>query len=72
MPIILGRPFLATGRALINIHQGQLILRVDEERVIFDMQKLMKYNNEETSSPCFDIDILNKIDGRISKPIVSQ
>ncbi|XP_016498156.1 uncharacterized protein LOC107816923 [Nicotiana tabacum] len=38
-PIILGRPFLATGREIIDVHQGQLILRVDEERVIFDMQR---------------------------------
>ncbi|XP_070047252.1 uncharacterized protein [Nicotiana tomentosiformis] len=42
--IILGRPFLATGRAIIDIHQGQLILRVDEERVIFDMQKILRYS----------------------------
>ncbi|KAH0698476.1 hypothetical protein KY284_012691 [Solanum tuberosum] len=32
VPLILGRPFLATGRAIIDVHQGQLILRVNEER----------------------------------------
>ncbi|XP_075076513.1 uncharacterized protein LOC142163157 [Nicotiana tabacum] len=37
VPLILGRPFLTTGRAIIDVHQGQLILQVDEERVIFDI-----------------------------------
>nr|XP_009780065.1 PREDICTED: uncharacterized protein LOC104229180 [Nicotiana sylvestris] len=61
VPLILGRPFLATGRAIIDVHQGQLILRVDEERVIFDMQKIMKYPKDESSSSCFQIDLLNHL-----------
>ena len=28
IPIILGRPFLATGRVLIDVHKGKLRLRV--------------------------------------------
>ncbi|XP_022883619.1 uncharacterized protein LOC111400432 [Olea europaea var. sylvestris] len=31
IPIILGRPFLATGRTLIDMKKCELILRVDEE-----------------------------------------
>ncbi|XP_070011090.1 uncharacterized protein [Nicotiana sylvestris] len=58
-PIILGRPFLVTGRAIIDVHQGQLILRVDEERVIFDMQKILRYSRDETSSSCFSIDMIS-------------
>ncbi|XP_070029712.1 uncharacterized protein [Nicotiana sylvestris] len=57
--IILGRPFLATSRAIIDVHQGQLILRVDEERVIFDMQKILRFSGDETPSSCFSIDMLN-------------
>ncbi|XP_038896448.1 uncharacterized protein LOC120084707 [Benincasa hispida] len=30
VPIILGRPFLATGRALINVQKGELTIRVDD------------------------------------------
>ncbi|XP_056162170.1 uncharacterized protein LOC115663395 [Syzygium oleosum] len=41
--IILGRPFLATGRALIDVQQGKLILRVQDDRVTFDVFKAMKY-----------------------------
>ena len=28
IPIILGRPFLATGKAMIDVHKGELKLRV--------------------------------------------
>ncbi|KAL5545248.1 hypothetical protein UlMin_009032 [Ulmus minor] len=38
MPLILGRPFLATGRTLIDVQQGKLILRVDDEQVTFDLK----------------------------------
>ncbi|XP_075099271.1 uncharacterized protein LOC142176102 [Nicotiana tabacum] len=61
VPLILGRPFIATGRAIIDVHQGQLILRVDEERVIFDMQKMMKFPGDESSSSCFQIDLLDDL-----------
>nr|XP_016494503.1 PREDICTED: uncharacterized protein LOC107813718 [Nicotiana tabacum] len=55
------RPFLTTGRAIIDVHKGQLILRVDEERVIFDMQKMMKFPGDESSSSCFQIDLLDDL-----------
>ncbi|KAL4597574.1 hypothetical protein ACB092_11G000200 [Castanea dentata] len=31
IPLILGRPFLATGRTLIDVQQGKLVLRVGED-----------------------------------------
>ena len=43
VPLILGRPFLATGRALIDVQQGKLTLRVGEEEAIFNVFKAMKY-----------------------------
>src|SRR5262249_42778624 len=38
MPLILGRPFLATTRALIDVEKIRLILRVRNEKVILDME----------------------------------
>ena len=35
IPLILGRPFLATGRALIDVKAGCLTLQVDNEEVHF-------------------------------------
>ena len=34
IPIILGRPFLATGRAMIDEQRGELKLRVQKDEVI--------------------------------------
>ncbi|GJX00839.1 reverse transcriptase domain-containing protein [Tanacetum coccineum] len=35
VPLILGRSFLRTGRALIDVYEGELILRNGDERLIF-------------------------------------
>ncbi|XP_070039352.1 uncharacterized protein [Nicotiana tomentosiformis] len=36
-PLIMERPFLATGRAILDIHERKLMLRVGEKTVTFDM-----------------------------------
>ncbi|GJY32357.1 hypothetical protein Tco_0415852 [Tanacetum coccineum] len=41
--IILGRPFFATARAVIDIHEGKLSLRVKNETVTFNIGKYMRY-----------------------------
>ncbi|XP_073152441.1 uncharacterized protein [Henckelia pumila] len=38
-PLILGRPFLATSRALIDVQKGELILQLNEKQVVFNMFK---------------------------------
>ncbi|XP_057761895.1 uncharacterized protein LOC130982061 [Arachis stenosperma] len=38
-PIILGRPFLATARAIIDVEQGELILRIHNEHLTFHVFK---------------------------------
>ena len=35
LPLILGRPFLATGRALIDIEAGELIMRFQNQHIVF-------------------------------------
>ncbi|XP_010244714.1 PREDICTED: uncharacterized protein LOC104588472 [Nelumbo nucifera] len=45
MPLILGRPFLATGNALIDVQKGQLTLRINGEEVIFNVFQTLKYPN---------------------------
>ncbi|XP_070048854.1 uncharacterized protein [Nicotiana tomentosiformis] len=41
IPIILGRPFLATGRALIDCDTGKLKIRLNNEEIIFNVQQCM-------------------------------
>ncbi|GJZ28560.1 putative nucleotidyltransferase, ribonuclease H [Tanacetum coccineum] len=40
--IILGRPILTTARAVIDVHEGKLSLRVGDETVTFNIGKSMK------------------------------
>nr|XP_009762679.1 PREDICTED: uncharacterized protein LOC104214669 [Nicotiana sylvestris] len=42
VPIILGRPFLATGGAIIDVRAGKLKMRVDDEEVTFNVYKALK------------------------------
>ena len=51
--LILGQPFLATRRTLIDVQQGKLVLRVGEDEVTFDVFKPMKFPSETNS--CFQI-----------------
>nr|XP_009804284.1 PREDICTED: uncharacterized protein LOC104249543 [Nicotiana sylvestris] len=46
IPIIMGRPFLATGRALIDYETGELKMRLKNEEVIFNVQQSMRRPNE--------------------------
>ena len=51
IPIILGKPFLATGRALIDVYKGELKLRVQDDEVTFNVFKAMKHPTK--SDACF-------------------
>ncbi|GJS80561.1 DNA-directed DNA polymerase [Tanacetum coccineum] len=42
IPIILGRPFLATAREMIDVFNKKITLRVGNEKVIFDVDKSIK------------------------------
>ncbi|KAK5846023.1 hypothetical protein PVK06_002289 [Gossypium arboreum] len=41
VPLILGRPFLATTRAIIDVGDGKLVLRVGDEEIIFKIYDAM-------------------------------
>ncbi|KAL8473391.1 hypothetical protein ACS0TY_030285 [Phlomoides rotata] len=47
IPLILGRPFLATGGAMINVRNGELTLDVGGEKVSFNIFKAMKFHSNE-------------------------
>ncbi|XP_015944695.1 uncharacterized protein LOC107469830 [Arachis duranensis] len=46
-PIILGRPFLATARAFIDVEQGKLILRIHDEQLTFHVFKPTHESEQE-------------------------
>ncbi|GKF68697.1 reverse transcriptase domain-containing protein, partial [Tanacetum coccineum] len=60
VPLILGRPFLHTADAVIQVKQKQLNLGVRTERMIFNIDSAIKhsYSNDDT---CFSIDVIDEI-----------
>ena len=46
VPIILGRPFLANDRAVIDVHDGKLTLRVGADNLTFDIKDTMNLSLE--------------------------
>ena len=59
IPIILGRPFLATGRDMIDEQKGELKLRVQDDEVIFSVFNAMRHPTE--SNACFMIEAVEVI-----------
>ena len=57
IPLILRRPFLAMGRALIDVKQGKLILRVQDEQATFNVFQAMK---SLSNVKCFKINTKDK------------
>ncbi|GJR83333.1 DNA-directed DNA polymerase [Tanacetum coccineum] len=58
--IILGRPFLATARAMIDVFNKKITLRVGSEEVIFDVDQSMK-NPRTEDDECYRIDGLDTV-----------
>ncbi|GJR93743.1 reverse transcriptase domain-containing protein [Tanacetum coccineum] len=60
VPLILGRPFLRTARALIDVHGEEMILRDGDERLILNMRHdTSSYSNKPKKESINMIDIYN-------------
>ncbi|CAJ2637261.1 unnamed protein product [Trifolium pratense] len=58
-PLLLGRPFLATGRALIDVELGELMLRTDGEQILFNVFEAIKQHDDDTQ--CFRIELVDEV-----------
>nr|GFB33531.1 hypothetical protein [Tanacetum cinerariifolium] len=56
VPLILGRSFLRTGRALIDVYREEITLRINEESITFNLSQTMRY-----SLTCNDT-LVNRVD----------
>nr|XP_016505764.1 PREDICTED: uncharacterized protein LOC107823586 [Nicotiana tabacum] len=62
VPLILGSSFLCTGRAILDIYEGLLMLRVGNKKVVFQMKMMMKYPTDEVSTySCFKLDVVGEL-----------
>ncbi|XP_073123440.1 uncharacterized protein [Henckelia pumila] len=59
MQLILGRPFLATGKAIIDVQKGKFSLRVGEEDITFDVFDAIKHSLHDHD--CYKIDSLDSL-----------
>ncbi|XP_057746902.1 uncharacterized protein LOC130966150 [Arachis stenosperma] len=58
--IILGRPFLATTGAIIDVQKKELVLRLYEEKMVFNVFKAMSYPKESIGE-CMLVDTTKQI-----------
>ncbi|XLU18238.1 hypothetical protein S245_054304 [Arachis hypogaea] len=57
--LILGRPFLATGRTLIDVQQGEITLRVNEDKFKLNAVKAMQH--PDTSKDFMKVDLIDSL-----------
>ncbi|XP_048231769.1 uncharacterized protein LOC125370427 [Ricinus communis] len=62
IPLILGRPFLVISRAIIDVCDGKLQLRVGDETTTFDLSTLMRHSLDHDDTVYY-VDVLDDILG---------
>ncbi|GJU96574.1 reverse transcriptase domain-containing protein [Tanacetum coccineum] len=61
VPLILGRSFLRTGRALIDVYGEEITLRVDNEAITFNLDQTTKYSSSYDDVSINRIDIIDEV-----------
>nr|GEX19893.1 reverse transcriptase domain-containing protein [Tanacetum cinerariifolium] len=59
VPLILGRSFLKTGRALIDVFEGELTLRVGKEAITFNLDQTLRYSTNYNDMTANRIDVID-------------
>ncbi|GKA03682.1 reverse transcriptase domain-containing protein, partial [Tanacetum coccineum] len=58
VPLILGRSFLKTGRALIDVYEGELTLRVGKEAITINLDQTSRYSSNYDDMTANRIDVI--------------
>nr|GEV07063.1 reverse transcriptase domain-containing protein [Tanacetum cinerariifolium] len=59
VPLILGRSFLNTGRALIGVFEGELTLRIGKEAITFNLDQTSRYSANYIDMTTKRIDVID-------------
>ena len=59
VPLILGRGFLRTGRALIDVFDEEITLRVGSEAITFNLDQTSRYSSNYDSKSVNRIDVID-------------
>ncbi|GJW17531.1 DNA-directed DNA polymerase [Tanacetum coccineum] len=68
IPIILGRLFLATAHAIIDVFNKKISFEVGNETITFDIEKSMKFSTPEDDE-CLSVDLIDNVVSDLVKEI---
>ncbi|KAI4347830.1 hypothetical protein L6164_008609 [Bauhinia variegata] len=74
VPLLLGRPFVATSEASVDVGMGKLTLRCDDEQVTYNIFDDKKWKEGRDVKPCFMMqhqEQENKVDA-VGQPLPSN
>ncbi|GJV19251.1 reverse transcriptase domain-containing protein [Tanacetum coccineum] len=71
VPLILERSFLNTGRALIDVYEGELTLRVRKEAVTFNLDQTSRYSSNYNEMTANRIDVIEMACEEYSQEVLS-
>nr|GEZ19839.1 reverse transcriptase domain-containing protein [Tanacetum cinerariifolium] len=58
VPLILGRYFLRTNRALVDVHKGELTLRIENEAITYNLDQTVRYSANYNQMTANKIDVI--------------
>nr|GEX33849.1 reverse transcriptase domain-containing protein [Tanacetum cinerariifolium] len=71
VPLILRRSFLKTGRALIDVFEGELTLRVSKEAITFNLDQTSRYSANYNDMTANRIDVIDMACEEYSQEVLS-
>nr|GEV55708.1 reverse transcriptase domain-containing protein [Tanacetum cinerariifolium] len=71
VPLILGRSFFKTGRALIDVFEGKLTLRVGKEAITFNLDQTSRYSTNYSDMTANRIDVIDMACEEYSQEVLS-
>nr|GFC06757.1 reverse transcriptase domain-containing protein [Tanacetum cinerariifolium] len=72
VPLILGRCFLKTSRALIDIHKGELTLRIGNEAITYNLDQTVRYSANYNQMTANKIDVVESACKEYSQEVLDS
>ncbi|GJY19246.1 reverse transcriptase domain-containing protein [Tanacetum coccineum] len=70
VPLILGRSFLKTSRALIDVYEGEITLRVGKEAITFNLEQTSRYTANYNHMTVNRIDVIELANEEYSQEVL--
>nr|GEW36640.1 reverse transcriptase domain-containing protein [Tanacetum cinerariifolium] len=71
VPLIFGRCFLKTSRALIDVHKGELTLRIRNEAITYNLDQTSRYSANYDQTTANKIDVADEACEEYSQEVLS-